>query len=82
MHITSRQLRSDNEPHFIAEVIKEYFTLVGVGQYITLAYSKEENVIVERYNKEINQQLRALTFGDVSLDEQKFFAFRAENFDL
>ena len=52
-------------------MIKEYFTLVGVGQYITLAYSKEENVIVERYNKEINQQLRALTFGDVSLDDNR-----------
>lgn len=44
---------------------------MGVGQYITLAYSKEENVIVERYNKEINQQLRALTFGDVSLDDNR-----------
>ena len=37
-----RQLRSDNGPHFI-----------GIEQCLTLAYSKEENAIVERFNKEI-----------------------------
>ena len=49
-----RQLRSDNGPHFIAAVIKEFLTLVGVEQCLTLAYSKEENAIVGCYNKEIN----------------------------
>ena len=52
-----RQLRSDNGPHFIAAVIKEFLTLVGVEQCLTLAYSEEENAIVERYNKEINRRL-------------------------
>ena len=51
-----RQLRSNNGPHFIAAVIKEFLTLVGVEQCLTLACSKEENTIVERYNKEINRQ--------------------------
>ena len=41
-----RQLRSDRGPHFIAEVIEQFLTLVGVEQELTLAYSKEENEIV------------------------------------
>ena len=48
------QLRSDNGPHFIAEIIREFLLLVDVKHCLTLAYSKEENAIVERYNKEIN----------------------------
>ena len=57
-----RQLRSDRGPHFIAEVIEQFLTLVGVEHELTLAYSKEENAIVERFNKEINRHLRALPF--------------------
>ena len=55
------QLQSDNGPHFIAEIIREFLLLVGVKHCLTLAYSKEENAIVERYNKDINRHLRALT---------------------
>ena len=66
-----RQLRSDNGPHFFAAVIKEFLTLVGVEECLTLAHSKEENEIVERYNKEINRRLRALTFDNVSLGDYR-----------
>ena len=65
------QLRSDNGPHFIADVIHEFLALVGVKHCLTLAYSKEENAIVERYNKEINRHLRALTFDNLSLKDYK-----------
>ena len=34
-------------------------------------YSKEENSIVERINKEINRHLRALTYENVSLENYK-----------
>ena len=71
-----RQLRSDNGPHFIADVIKEFLALVGIEQCLTLAYSKEENAIVERFNKEINRHLRALTFDNLSLvDYRKSLPF-------
>jgi transposase InsO family protein len=63
------QLRSDNGPHFIAEVIKEFLFLVGTQHCLTLAYSKDENAIVERMNKEVNRHLRALTFDNVTLDD-------------
>jgi transposase InsO family protein len=53
------QLRSDNGPHFIAEVIKYFLSLVSTQHCLTLAYSKEENAIVERMNEEVNRHLRA-----------------------
>jgi transposase InsO family protein len=52
------QLRSDNGPHFIAEVIKEFLALVGTQHCLTFAYSKEDNALVERMNKEVNRHLR------------------------
>ena len=58
-------------PHFIAEIIREFLLLVGVKHCLTLAYSKEENAIVERYNKEINRHLHALTFENLSLPGYK-----------
>ena len=51
------QLRSDNDPHFIADVIKKFLALSGIEECLSLAYSKEENAIVERFNKEINRRL-------------------------
>ena len=66
-----RQLRSDNGPHFIADVIKEFLALAGIEQCLTLAYSKEENAIGERFNKEINRHLRASTFDNLSLGDYR-----------
>ena len=45
------QLRSDNGPNFIADVIREFLHLIGVSHTLTLAYSKQESAIVVRYNK-------------------------------
>jgi transposase InsO family protein len=69
------QLRSDNGPHFIADVIREFLSLVGTQHCLTLAYSKEENAIVERVNKEINRHLRALTFDTSNEDYKKSIPF-------
>ena len=65
------QLRSDNGPHFMAEIIRGFLHLVGVKHCLTLAYSKEDNAILERYNKEINQHLCALTFEYLSFTDYK-----------
>jgi Integrase core domain len=58
------QLRSDNGPHFVADVI-----LVGTQYCLTLPNSKEENALVERMKKEINRHLRALTLENTSLQK-------------
>ena len=65
------QLRSDNGSHFIADVIREFLHLIGVSHTLILAYSKQENAIAERHNKEINRHLRALTFENLSLTDYK-----------
>ena len=64
-------LRSDNGPNFIADSIRAFLLLIGVKHCLTLAYYKEENAIVERYNKEINRHLRALTYDNSSLTDYK-----------
>ena len=66
-----RHLRSYNGPHFIADEIKGFLALVGIEQSLTLAYSKEENAIVDRFNKKINRHLRALTFDNLSLGDYR-----------
>ena len=65
------QLCSYNGPHCIVDLIREFLLLIGVKQCLTLAYSKEENPIVERYNKEINRYLHALTYDKSSLTDYK-----------
>jgi transposase InsO family protein len=62
------QVRSDNGPHFTAEVVTQFLELVGVQHCKTLPYSSEENSIVERCNKEINRHIRALTFENNTLE--------------
>ena len=62
------QLRSDNGPHFIADLIREFLALVGIQHRLTLVYSNEENAIVERMSKESNRHLRALTYDNTSLE--------------
>jgi Integrase core domain len=56
------QLLADRGTHFVNAVIQEFLALVGSEQILTLSYSKEENAIVERENKEINRHITALTF--------------------
>ena len=60
-----------NGPHFIADLMRDHLLLVGVKHCLTLAYCKKENTIVERYHKEINRHLRALTYDNSSLIDYK-----------
>ena len=57
-----QQIRSDQGSHFVNSTIKHFLKLVKVPHQLTLAYSKEENGIVERANKEINRHLRGLCY--------------------
>lgn len=62
-------IRSDRGSHFANDLIKEFLDLTGTPHNMTLTYSKQENAIVERVNKEVNRHLRALTFETANLDE-------------
>jgi hypothetical protein len=56
------QILSDNGSHFVNELIKEFLELMGVEHQLTIAYSKEENAIAERANKEVNRRVRHICF--------------------
>ena len=43
-------IRSDRGSHFSNDVIKEFLDLCGTPQKLTLAYSKQENAVVETVN--------------------------------
>ena len=53
---------SDNGSHFANELVTAFLTLVGTEHILTVAYSKEENAIVERANKEVNRHVRHVCF--------------------
>jgi hypothetical protein len=62
-------IRSDRGPHFANALIAQFLRATGTAQNLTLAYSSQENAIVERNNKEINRHLRALTFHSNTIDD-------------
>ena len=43
-------------------LIDEFLKVIGTEHVLTMAYSKEENAIVERVNKEVMRHLRAILF--------------------
>jgi len=59
---TPRYIISDNGSQYVNELIEEFITITGSKHNKTMTYSKEENAIVERANKEILRHLRALIF--------------------
>jgi hypothetical protein len=62
------QVRSDRGSHFVNSVIREFLMLIGTEHCLTLSYSKEENALVERANKEVNRHLRAFTFDTATVE--------------
>jgi hypothetical protein len=64
-------LTSDRGTHFVNAVIEEFFRHIGTQHVLTLAYSKEENAIVERTTKKVNRPLRALTFDKNTVDDYR-----------
>ena len=57
-------VRSDKGPQFANDLINQLVSLMASEQEFTTAYSKEENAIVERANKEVMRHLRAIVYDD------------------
>jgi hypothetical protein len=55
-------IRSDRGTQFVNGIIKELLELLQVEQEVSLAYSKEQNAIVERANREVMRHLTAIVF--------------------
>jgi hypothetical protein len=58
----SQYVRSDRGSQYVNELIRNFCDLVGSEVNPTIAYSKEENSIVERANEEVMRHLRAIIF--------------------
>ena len=66
---TPKEILTDGGSQFSNETIKELVTLLNSKLLITIAYSKEENAIVERSNKEIMRHLRAFIFDQKIIND-------------
>jgi hypothetical protein len=62
-------LTSDNGPEYANSLVDELLELTGIDHHFTMAYSKEENAIVERANKEVERYLRDIIFDRGLLDK-------------
>jgi len=58
----ANQILSDNGSQYVNQMIDELVKLIDTEHIRTLAYSHEENAIVERSNKEVVRHLRAMVF--------------------
>lgn len=59
---TASEILSDGGSQYVNEIIEQVLLLIGSKHDITLAYSKEENSIVERCNKEVLRHLKNIIF--------------------
>ncbi len=59
---TPMTIRSDRGTHFVNGIISQLLSLLQVDHELSLAYSKEQNAIVERANKEVMRHLTAIIF--------------------
>jgi hypothetical protein len=62
-------IRSNKGPHFANTWIDQFLKATSTLQNLALAYSSQENSIVERNNKEINRPLSSLTFDKNTVNE-------------
>jgi hypothetical protein len=60
------EILTDNGTQFVNDLTKELTALLGSRHRTTIAYSKEENSLVERMNREVGRHLRAMIFDENS----------------
>ena len=68
-----KMITTDNGSQFMNELFKQLTLLEGIKHINTVPYSKEENGMVERANKEVNRHLRNLIFDRNILKEWSDF---------
>ena len=56
------EVLSDGGPEYANKLIEEFLNMTGTEHLLTIAYSKQENSIVERSNKEVNRWVRDILY--------------------
>ena len=59
---TPERFTTDSGSNFKSSLIEGLMTRLGADHHLTRAYSKEQNALVERVNREVLSQLRAIVF--------------------
>ena len=59
---TPREIVTDFGSQFVNHMLTHFFDMTGIKHHSTIPYSKEENGIVERANKEVNRHIRNMLF--------------------
>lgn len=59
---TPKNITSDNGKEYCNALVKEFHKQVGVNHDITVAYSHEENGVVERANREVRRYLNDICY--------------------
>jgi hypothetical protein len=62
-------IRSDRGTQFVSGIISQLLSLLQIDHELSLAYSNEQNAIVERANKEVMRHLTAIIFDRRISDE-------------
>ena len=62
-----KRFTHDNDSVLLSEIVKETIAILGTKSEVTLAYSKEEQAIVERANKEVMRHLRNFIFDNMAI---------------
>jgi hypothetical protein len=62
-----KKFTHDNDRVLISTIVKEIVAILGTKTEVTLAYSKEEQAIVERANKEVMKHLRNFIFDNMAI---------------
>ena len=63
-----RFLQSDQGTDFLSNIVSELLALCGVGRRVSVAYSHEENGLIERVNREVLAHLRFLVMDPAVKD--------------
>jgi hypothetical protein len=66
------KFRSDQGSQFVNAIIQELLSILGSDHELSMAYSKEENGIVERMNREVNRHLRNMLWDNRVRDNWSF----------
>ena len=59
----SKEIRSDNGPSYVADLIREFLLLLDVEHIKIVPYRHESNGQVESFNKQSNRHLSAIVFA-------------------
>ena len=62
-----KRFTHDNDRVLISDIVKQTIAILGTRAEVTLAYSKEEQAIVERANKEVMKHLRNFIFDNMAI---------------